>query len=92
MRRFVINAQADTSRVPVAMVPFEVAKLSFQSFQRNALRLPPVRGKVKEFFSDFNQFPYQEGNSLNAACINYGLLRQQAALSRLKELESFAPR
>src|SRR5262245_30158034 len=59
---------------------------------RNIWLLVPVQGKVKEFFSDFNQFPYQEGNSLNAAGINYGLLRQQAALSRLKELESFAPR
>ena len=59
---------------------------------RNIWLLVPVQEKVKEFFSDFNQFPYQEGNSLNAAGINYGLLRQQAALSRLKELESFAPR
>jgi arylsulfatase A-like enzyme len=59
---------------------------------RNIWLLVPVQGKVKEFFSDFNQFPYQEGSSLNAAGINYGLLRQQAALNRLKELESFAPR
>jgi arylsulfatase A-like enzyme len=59
---------------------------------RNIWLLVPIQGKVKEFFSDFNQFPYQEGNSLNAAGINYGLLRQQAALNRLKELESFAPR
>jgi hypothetical protein len=33
-----------------------------------------------------------EGRLQHAAGINYGLLRQQAALSRLKELESFAPR
>jgi arylsulfatase A-like enzyme len=59
---------------------------------RNIWLLVPVQGKIKEFFADFNQFPYQEGNSLNAAGINYGMLRQQAALQRLKELESFAPR
>jgi arylsulfatase len=54
--------------------------------------LVPVQGKVKEFFADFDQFPYQAGNSLNAAGINYGLLQQQAAMKRLKEMESLAPR
>jgi hypothetical protein len=34
---------------------------------RNIWLLVPVQGKIKEFFADFNQFPYQEGNSLNAA-------------------------
>jgi arylsulfatase len=52
----------------------------------------PVQGKIKEFFSDFDQFPYQAGSSLNASGINYGLLRQQDALKRLKELESLKPR
>ena len=51
----------------------------------------PVQGKVKEFFSDFDQFPYQSGSSLNAGGINYGLLRQQDAMRRLKELESIKP-
>ena len=59
---------------------------------RNIWLLVPVQGKIKEFFADFNQFSYQEGSSLNAAGINYGMLRQQAALQRLKELENFAPR
>jgi arylsulfatase len=35
----------------------------------------------------FDQFPYQSGSSLNAGGINYGLLRQQDALKRLKGLE-----
>jgi arylsulfatase len=52
----------------------------------------PVQGKVKEFFADFDQFPYQAGSSLNAGGINYGLLRQQDALKRLKELEGLKPR
>jgi len=58
---------------------------------RNIWLLVPVQGKIKEFFSDFDQFPYQEGSSLNASGINYGLLRQQAALKRLKDLERFTP-
>ena len=74
------------------MDPYERGLEEGGGATRNIWLLVPVQGKVKEFFSDFNQFPYQEGNSLNAAGINYGLLRQQAALSRLKELESFAPR
>jgi arylsulfatase len=59
---------------------------------RNIWLLVPVQGKIKEFFADFSDFPYQEGSSLNPAGINYAMLRQQAAMQRLKELESFAPR
>jgi arylsulfatase len=58
---------------------------------RNMWLLVPIQGKIKDFFSDFDQFPYQEGSSLNASGINYGLLRQQAALKRLNELERLAP-
>ena len=54
--------------------------------------LVPIQAKVKEFFSDFAEFPYQAGNSLNAAGINYGLLQQQAAMKRLGELERLRPR
>ena len=58
---------------------------------RNMWLIVPVQGKIKEFFADFDQFPYQEGSSLNASGINYGLLRQQAALQRLKDLERLTP-
>lgn len=58
---------------------------------RNIWLLVPVQGKIKEFFSDFAQFPYQEGSSLNASGINYGMLRQEAALKRLNELERLTP-
>ncbi|MBV4360301.1 arylsulfatase [Pinibacter aurantiacus] len=47
----------------------------------------PVQGVIKDFFSDFDKYPYQEGSSLNAAGINYGMLRQQDALKRLKDVE-----
>jgi arylsulfatase len=58
---------------------------------RNMWLIVPVQGKIKEFFSDFAQFPYQEGSSLNASGINYGMLRQEAALKRLNELERLTP-
>jgi len=58
---------------------------------QNMWLLVPIQGKIKEFFSDFDQFPYQEGSSLNASGINYGLLRQQAALKRLNEIERLTP-
>lgn len=54
--------------------------------------LVPIQGKIKEFFSDFDQYPYQTGSSLNAAGIGYGLLRQQDAIKRLKDLEGLKPR
>jgi arylsulfatase len=47
----------------------------------------PIQGVIKEFFADFDKYPFQEGNSLNAAGINYGMLRQQDALKRLKDVE-----
>jgi arylsulfatase len=59
---------------------------------QNMWLIVPVQGKIKEFFSDFDQFPYQSGSSLNAGGINYGLLRQQEAMKRLKDLESIKPR
>jgi arylsulfatase A-like enzyme len=52
--------------------------------------LVPVQQQIKKFFSDFEQFPYQMGSSLNASGINYGLLKQTEAMKRLKEVESFA--
>ncbi len=58
---------------------------------RNMWLIVPVQGKIKDFFSDFDQYPYQEGSSLNASGINYSLLRQQAALKRLNELERLTP-
>jgi arylsulfatase len=53
--------------------------------------LVPIQGVIKDFFADFNDYPYQEGSSLNASGINYGLLRQEDALKRLSELEAIKP-
>ena len=59
---------------------------------RNIWLLVPIQGKVKDFFADFEQFPYQAGSSLNPGGINYTMLRQAEAMKRLKELESLSPR
>ncbi len=57
---------------------------------RNIWLLVPIQEKIKTFFSDFDQYPYQGGSTLNPGGINYGLLRQQDAMKRLKEVESLS--
>lgn len=58
---------------------------------QNMWLLVPVQAKIKAFFSDFDQYPYQTGSSLNAAGIGYGMLQKEAAFERLKKLESIKP-
>ena len=60
-------------------------------FAQQMWLLIPIQSKIKEFFADYEQFPHQEGSSLNAGGIGYGLIRQTEALKRLKELESLHP-
>src|SRR5262245_17620382 len=55
---------------------------------RNMWLIVPVQQKIKEFFSDFDKYPYQSGSTLSAAGINYGMLRMQDAMKRLKDVES----
>jgi arylsulfatase len=56
-------------------------------FAQQMWLLVPAQAKIKEFFSDFADFPHQLGTSLNAGGISYGLVRQTEALNRLKDLE-----
>jgi arylsulfatase len=65
---------------------------SMKFFGQQMWLLVPIQQKIKEFFSDFADFPYQTGSSLNASGIGYGMLRQQDALKRLKDLEGMRPR
>jgi len=60
-------------------------------FAQQMWLLVPVQAKIQEFFSDYERFPHQEGSSLNAGNIGYGLLRQTDAMTRLKELERLHP-
>ncbi len=59
-------------------------------FAQQMWLLVPVQAKIKAFFSDFMDFPYQAGSTLNPAGIGYNLLRQEDAMKRLREVESFA--
>ena len=52
--------------------------------------LVPAQAKIKEFFADFADYPYQAGSSLNAGSIGYPMLRTEDAMKRLKTVESFA--
>jgi len=61
-------------------------------YARQMWLLVPIQQQIKNFFSDFTEYPYQTGASLNASGINYGLLQKEDALKRLKQLEGFAPR
>jgi arylsulfatase len=63
---------------------------SLKFFGQQMWLLVPIQERIKEFFSDFEDFPYQLGSSLNASNIGYGLVRQQDALKRLKSVERFA--
>ncbi|MBB6095221.1 arylsulfatase [Povalibacter uvarum] len=65
---------------------------SLKFFAQQMWLLVPIQQQIKQFFSDFDQYPYQAGSSLNASGIGYGLLRQQDAMKRLKDLESMRPR
>ena len=58
----------------------------------NIWLLVPIQGKIRDFFADYDKFPRQEGSSLNAGGINYGMLRQAEAMKRLKELEALTPK
>ena len=56
-------------------------------FAQQMWLLVPIQGQVTELFSDFADFPYQDGSSLNAGNINYTLLKRTEALERLKQPE-----
>ena len=58
---------------------------------RNMWLLVPIQGKIKDFFSDFDKFPFQPGGSLNAGGINYRFLQEQAALKKLNDLGQLGP-
>jgi arylsulfatase len=65
---------------------------SMKFFAQQIWLLVPIQAQIKQFFADFDQYPYQAGSSLNASGINYGLLQKEAALKQLKNLESLQPR
>jgi hypothetical protein len=51
----------------------------------------PVQQQLKEFFANFDQYPFQAGSRLNAAGIHYQTLRAAEVMKRLTDLENVAP-
>jgi arylsulfatase len=89
------NVTAWASLTNLRMDPYERALKEGGSYTdflaRQMWLFVPVGGKIREFFADFHDYPYQPGSALNMGNINYGLLRQQEALERLKKVESLHP-
>ena len=48
----------------------------------------PAQEYIKDFLSTMNDYPFQQGSSLNAAGINYETLMAADALKRLEEIET----
>ena len=76
------------------MDPYEKAQEEAGNYMdfiaRNMWLLVPVQAHIKTFFSDFDQYPFQMGSTLNPSGIGYGLLKQQDALKRLKGVEGMS--
>jgi arylsulfatase len=82
----IVNLRAD----PYEEMMFEGEMGYLRWYVDNMWLLVPVQSVIKEFLATIDGYPYQEGSSLNAAGINYGSLKNAAALKRLQELETIA--
>jgi arylsulfatase len=82
----VVNLRAD----PYEKAPHE-SLMYMRWYADNMWLFVPVQEKIKEFFADFAQYPYQSGSSLTVGNIGYNTLRVQEALQRLETVEEFAP-
>jgi arylsulfatase len=82
----IVNLRAD----PYETMPFESGSY-IRWYADNIWLFVPIQQKIKEFFVDFEKYPYQAGSSLNAAGINYQTLKAMQALKRLEQLESLSP-
>ena len=78
------------------MDPYEKAQHEAGNYMdfmgRNMWLLVPIQAQLKAFFADFSDYPFQEGSSLNPSGVGYGMLKQQDAMKRLKEMETLKPR
>lgn len=82
----IVNLRAD----PYERMPFEAANY-LRWYGDNIWLFVPIQQKIKEFFTDFDKYPYQAGSNLNAAGINYQTLKAVQALKRLEQLETLSP-
>ena len=82
----IVNLRAD----PYEKMMFEGEMGYLRWYADNMWLFVPVQSVIKEFLGTLEGYPFQVGSSLNAAGINYGTLKNMAALKRLKELETIA--
>jgi len=79
----IINLRAD----PYEKAPIE-SGLYLRWYADNIWLFVPIQQKLKAFLSTLQEYPFQQGSSLNAANINYTTLQAMQAMKRLHELES----
>jgi arylsulfatase len=60
-------------------------------FAQQMWLLVPIGALIKQFFAEFESFPYQAGTSLNAGGLSYGTLRMHDAMQRLSQVEQLHP-
>jgi arylsulfatase len=82
----IINLRAD----PYEVMPLEGQMGYLRWYADNMWTFVPAQGYIKDFLSTINEYPFQEGSSLNAAGINYQTLKGASAMKRLQELESLS--
>jgi arylsulfatase len=82
----IVNLRAD----PFERGPIE-SGMYIRWYGENIWLFVPVQQKLKEFFADFLEFPYQLGSSLTVSGINYQTLRMTEAMKRLGQVEELAP-
>jgi hypothetical protein len=63
-----------------------ISQVSAYTMDLMGYRTPNIDRIDRE--ADYDKFPHQDGSSLNASGINYGMLRQTEALQRLKDVET----
>lgn len=60
-------------------------------YAENIWLFVPIQEKIKQFFADFDKYPYQAGSSLTVSNIGYQTIKMADALKRLGQLEGLAP-
>lgn len=80
----IVNLRAD----PYEKAPFEADAGYNRWAADNMWIFVPVQMEVKRFLSTIPQYPFQEGNSLNMAGVNYTTLKAADAFKRLLKIET----
>ena len=76
-----VNLRAD----PYEKMPFE-SGMYMRWMGDNMWLFIPIGQKVKEFLATIPQYPFQDGNGVNPANVNYMTLKALQALKQLEEL------